>query len=198
MIQIGVAGSGCLVGGIVIGCYRDATQEFVAGNVAPTCFQNTDPEQPNQYARKAYLAAAVAVVKVCFRELRVQPGETSAVSNDYTLSGVHAWLTQQGYAWQIAQATAPLHDLLMHEFQAYLASLGCAIDHATLTDRAKVGLFWWQQVRWLKHGNVAARTPEPTRAALCKTGWAKFADWAYRPYAESRARKAAAHPGGAR
>ena len=197
MIHIGVAGSGCLVGGIVIGCYREETQEFVAGNVAPTFFQNTDPEQPNLYVRKAYLAAAVAVVKVCFRALQVQPGEAIAITSDYALAGVRAWLTEQGFAWQIAKATEPLAGLIVYEFQAYLASLGFEVQFATLTDPTKVGLFWWQQVRWLKHGNVAAHTPEPARAALCKTGWPAFADWAYQPYAQSRARKLA-HPGGAR
>ena len=59
MLQIDDEGWGCLVGGVVIGCYREPPEtgshtggEFVSGVVAPCYFQNDDAEEPNRYARR--------------------------------------------------------------------------------------------------------------------------------------------------
>ena len=186
MIEIDDAGWGCLIGGVVIGCYRSETGAFAAGQIAPAYFQNDDPEQPGLYRRKAYLAQAAAVVAVCLRELSATPAEPVRICRGCVLDGVRAWLTSAGYRWQTAKITGPLQELVERELQARLAELGFQVSYEQLTDRRQAGLFWYRQVEWLKGGHAAARQPVPERGAVCKTGWDSFTRWAYQPYSVAR------------
>lgn len=186
MIEIDDAGWGCLIGGVVIGCYRSETGAFAAGQIAPAYFQNDDPEQPGLYRRKAYLAQAAAVVAVCLQELSATPAEPVRICRGCVLDGVRAWLTSEGYRWQTAKITGPLQELVERELQARLAELGFQVSYEQLTDRRQAGLFWYHQVEWLKGGHAAARQPVPERGAVCKTGWDSFTRWAYQPYSVAR------------
>ena len=200
MLQIDDAGWGCLVGGVTVGCYRVETAEFVAGTVAPTFFQDDDPDEAGRFWRKDYLTAAARVVDVCLAQLKATPVEPVAICSGYVLDGVRARLTAQGYRWQIAKTpalhlpvcagasvTGPLQELVERTFQAHLAELGFHVSYDLLTDPNKAGLFWWKQVTWLKASNADATAPDPQRARVCKTGWSTFNTWACHPYAEARA-----------
>ena len=186
MLQIDDAGCGALVGGVTVGCYRVETAEFVAGTVAPTFFQDDDPDEAGRFWRKYYLAAAARVVDVCLAQLKATPVEPVAICSGYVLDGVRARLTAQGYHWQIAKLTGPLQELVERAFQAHLAELGFHVSYDHLTDHNQAGLFWYRQISWLKAGNAEATAPDPERARVCKTGLITFNTWAYHPYAEAR------------
>ncbi len=186
MIQINDAGWGCLVGGVAIGCYRVETGEFAVGLVAPTYFQDDDPQEPDHYRRQDYLQAAAQVAAVCLAQLKAMPAEPIAICSGYVLEGVRVWLTAHGYRWQAAKITGALQELVERAFQAHLAELGCHIGFDLLTDHSKSGLCWWWQIAWLKSGNVNATAADPARARVCKTGWSTYRTWANHPYAEAR------------
>jgi len=210
VIQIDDAGWGCLVGGVVIGCYRVPPEtasgapqqggEFVSGIVAPGYFQNDDAEEPNRYARRRYLDAAAQVAATCLARLKATPEDEVAVCSGHVLNGVRAWLTSQGYRWHAARTRAlhlpvcagasvigVLQEEVERAFQLHLAELGCNVGYDLLTDHARAGLFWWRQIQWLKGGDVNALAPDPARAVHCKTGWAAYPTWAYHPYRQARA-----------
>ncbi len=197
MLQIDDAGWGCLVGGVVIGCYRvppdpapGAFQqggEFVSGVIAPSYFQNDDAEEPNRYARRCYLDAAAQVAATCLARLKATPTEEVAVCSGHVLDGVRVWLTAQGYRWHTARITGALQEQVERAFQLHLAELGFNVGYDLLTDHERAGLFWWRQIQWLKGGDVNALAPDPALAALCKTGWAAYPTWAYHPYSQARA-----------
>jgi hypothetical protein len=194
MLRIDDVGWGCLVGGVTVGCYRVETAEFVAGTVAPAFFQDDDPDEPGHFRRKDYLNAAAHVVEVSLAQLKATPAEPAAICSGYVLDGVRAWLTAHGYQWQTAKIAGPLHELVERAFQAHLVGIGFNVSFDLLTDHNKAGLFWWQQVRWLKGGDVNATVPDPDRVQVCKTGWSTYLTWAYRPYAEARALAGRAKP----
>ena len=192
MLWISGAGSGCLIGGVVIGCYRELPEaashvdaEFVSGMIAPGYFQNDDPEEPDRYTRRRYLAVAAQVVAVCLGRLKATLAEEVAICSGHVLEGVRAWLTTQGYHWQVARSSA-IREPVGAAFHRHLAELGFNISHDLLADYARAGLFWWRQIQWLKGGDVNAPAPDPARAAVCKTGWAAYPLWAYHPYNQAR------------
>ncbi len=193
MIVIDDAGWDCLIGGVVLGCYRVESGAFAAGQIAPQFFQNDGPEQPDLYRRKVYLAQAAAVSAICLQQLAATVAEPVQIGRSPGLDGVRAWLTSQGYCWQTARITGLLPELVKRELQARLAEYGYAVSYEQLTDRRQAGLFWYHQVAWLKGGHAAARQPVPERAAVCKTGWDAYARWAYQPYSQARAQRAADH-----
>ena len=200
MLQIDAAGWGCLVGGVVLGCYRvpdpaaGAAQvggELVSGVVAPGYFQNDDAEEPNRYLRRRYLDAAAQVAATCLARLKTTPDEEVAICSGHVLDGVRGWLTSEGYRWHAARITGALQEQVEATFQLHLAELGFNVGYDLLTERDRAGLFWWRQIQWLKGGDVNAAAPDPTRAVVCKTGWPAYPTWAYHPY--SQARTLAAH-----
>ena len=115
MLQIDDAGWGCLVGGVVIGCYRvppdPVPGAFPAGwrvcqrVITPRYFQNDDAEEPKRYARRRYLDAAAQVAATCLTRLKATPTEEVAVCSGHVLDGVRVWLTAQGYRWHTARIT---------------------------------------------------------------------------------------------
>jgi hypothetical protein len=184
-IQIDDAGWGTLVGGMLIGVARVVPGQdiqFEHGVVAPKHFQET------AFGAKAYLPEATRVVAECFQRLQVQPDEPVRVCTGYALEGIRDWLTAKGYDWQPAKIEGPLQDAVEGALKEYLASLGFNVNYEMLTQVDKKGLLWWQQIRWLKGGDVDAREPVRERAALCKTGWASFEIWARYPYKEAKQR----------
>ena len=206
MIQIDDAGWGCLVGGVVVGCYREPPEagshtggEFVSGVIAPSYFQNDDADEPNRYARRRYLEEAAQIAATCLARLKATPAEkvatvaaqnrrcSAGVCTGHVLDGVRGWLTSQGYHWHVARITGPLQEQVETAFQLHLAELGFNVGYDLLTDHERAGLFWWRQIQWLKGGDVNALAPDPARAALCKTGWSAYPTWAYHPYSQARA-----------
>lgn len=194
MLQIDDAGWGCLVGGVVIGCYRipedpDAPEGacFVSGAISPAYFQNDDSEEPNRCARRRYLAAATETVTTCFARLKATPVEPVQIAPGPVLDGVQGWLSEAGYRWQAGRITGACHAQLAQAWQLHLAELGFSAGIDLLTNPERAGLFWWRQVQWLKGGDVQVVAPNPERAAVCKTGWAVYPTWAYHPYSQARA-----------
>ncbi len=180
MIQVDDAGWGSLVGGVVIGCYRPETEEFVHGVVAPRFFQGA------AFASKEYLAEAARQAAACFERLRVGKGEPVEICTGYVLEGIREWLTVQGYSWEPARITGPLQKRVERAFWEHLRSLGFDVPFDLYTDPTRRGLLWWRQVAWLKGGDADATAPVPERAAVCKTGWASYSVWATHPYREAR------------
>ena len=186
MIQIDDAGWGCVVGGVLIGVYRDGTDEFTYGLVAPRFFQG------QAFAAKAYMAEGGVQVAVCFDHLQVRADEEILCCTGYVLDGVCEWLAEHGYIVKRGKITGRLQDRIEGALQEYLAGLGFVVDYATLTAPDKKGLFWWKQVAWLKGGNVNATRSVPDRIELCKTGWDSFDTWANNPYDKAKAKGKAA------
>jgi hypothetical protein len=181
MIQIDDTGWGSLIGGVLVGVYRDESAEFTYGVVAPKFFQG------EAFAAKAYIAEGGVQVAACFEHLHVRADEKILCCTGYVLDGVCEWLAARGYKFERGKITGPLQGRIEGALQDYLAGLGFAVDYKTLTQADKKGLFWWKQVQWLKGGDVNATRPVPERVALCKTGWASFNTWANHPYREARA-----------
>lgn len=180
MIQIDDANWGGLIGGVLIGVYRDATGEFASGIVEPRFFQGA------AFAAKEYLREGGKRVAACFEQLGVQPDEDVLCCTGFVLDGVCAWLSERGYRFRRGKITGALQELVERASLAHLEQLGFEVEYTLLTDPRRKGLLWWKQVQWLKGGDVDARQPWPERAAQCKTGWASFEIWAYHPYHEAR------------
>lgn len=174
MLQIDDAGWGCLIGGVVIGCYRipESPDEhgwpcFVSGVISPRHFQNDDPEEPNRYARRRYLPAATEVIATCFARLKATPAEPVQIAPGPVLDGVQGWLSEAGYRWEAGRITGACHAQLAQAWQLHLAALGFSAGMDLLTNPARAGLFWWRQVQWLKGRGRPGGGPGPgTRPGL--------------------------------
>ena len=178
-ILIDDAGRMCLVGGMVVGVYREETDAFVHGIVEPHFFQG------DAFATGAYLVEVANQVAACFEQLGVGKDELIVVPGKRTMSRVHTWLEENGYILNKGQVAGQIRVELAHALQAYLFDLGFEIDYEALTNAMQKRRFWWRQIKWLKGGNPERSGSVRPRAEQCKTGWPTFDIWANHPYSRA-------------
>ncbi len=180
MIQIDDAGWGCLLGGVLIGAYREETQEFACAETPVDQFQGA------AFIEKAYLSDAVDAARDVLAQLKVEKDEPIRICTGYVLDGIRGMLEAEGYQWQTAKIVGPLQERIEGALLERLHALGVRdMDYETLT--GKQGLAYYKCLRWLKGGNINARQPAPGREQFAKTGWATYRAWAYLPYAQAKA-----------
>ncbi len=180
MIQIDDAGWGCLLGGVLIGAYREQTQEFACVEAPVNQFQGA------AFIEKAYLAGAVDAARDVLAQLNVEKDEPIRICTGYVLDGIRGMLEAEGYQWQTAKIVGPLQERIEGALLERLHALGVRdLDYETLT--GKQGLAFYKCLRWLKGENINACQPAPGREQFAKTGWATYRAWAYLPYAQAKA-----------
>ena len=178
-IQIDDAGWGCLLGGVIIGVYREETQRFVYGEVPVRFFQ------PPLFGQKAYLDKATEVVSgLLVDQMVVQPGEPVQICSGYVFTNVYRWLAEAGLSWSKVKVEGPLQVLVETTLQQRLAALGVEVSYEILTE--KQGLLFWKCLRWLKGGYINARRVLPGREVQAKTGWSTYSIWAGNPYQRAK------------
>jgi hypothetical protein len=181
MIQIDDAGWGSMIGGVIIGIYREETGEFRFEEVLVEYFQG------QKYHDKEYLFNAGYIALKLLNELRVTHIEPIKMCTGYCLDGIEEYLAAADYKFTRGKITGPLQDKIEHALRTVLAcKYDFKVTYDELTKPEKKGLFWWKQIAWLKDGNVNARKPNPLKAAQCKTGWSTFNTWATYPYADAK------------
>ena len=86
------------------------------------------------------------MVEQLFAEMGLRPGQVQVeCCTGYVLSGVRAWLSEQGYDWRTAKITGPLQEKVERAFLDLLQGYGLDIDYETLTE--KQGLAFWLCLR---------------------------------------------------
>ena len=176
-ILIDDAGWGCLLGGVVIGAFRQGTQEFVSGVVHTQYFQ------PPLFSGKTYLVVAATVAFDLLEKLSATEDEPLEICTGYVLNGVETWAKEYRPVTrnkiiglpQVMTETAFLQELL---------ALGLDVDYTILTQ--KQGLLFWKCLRWLKGGNIDATSVVPEREKHAKTGWKSYPTWATHTYADAK------------
>jgi len=172
-IQIDDAGWGCLLRGVLIGVYREETQEFACDEIPVAYFQGDAFEQ------RAYLDEAARIVEAMFGQLRVDKAEPIIVCTGYVLDGVRDWLTSARYNWRSGKIRGPLQERIETALLERLRELEVDLDYATLTE--KQGLTFWKCLLWLKGGQNINAPVRPERARWAKTGWASWGVWSTIP-----------------
>lgn len=186
-----------MIGGVCIGVYRVETKEYLRRIIAPEFFQGVS------FAQKAYHEEGAFLVRQCFAHLEVSGDEEILCCTGHVLDGIYDWLTRCGYLNVTrGKITGMLQQLVEQSFLDYLETLGFTVDYDLLTMADKKGLFWYNQVKWLKGGNANAQEARPDRVTLCKSGWRSFSIWAGNSYHKaeknSRRRRRSSADGGIR
>ena len=177
MVKIDDAGWGCLVGGVLLGIYREETSEFAYRQIPVEVFQGPS------FATREYCVAAYRITPDLLTAINVSKSEPIFVCTGEVLSGVRRYLADHGYNWRAGKITGGLQEKIETTLLQNLKRLEIKVDYETLTE--KQGLLFWHCVRWLKGGNLNGKAL-PERAKLCKTGWKTFRLWADLPYNEAR------------
>ena len=177
MVKIDDAGWGCLVGGVLLGIYREETSQFSYTEIPVEMFQG------QAFACRQYHEAAYRLTPELLRSIDVSPEEPITVCTGEVLAGVRRYLADNGYNWHRGKITGGLQEKIETALMQKLNGLGIRVDYKTLTE--KQGLLFWHCVRWLKGGNLNAKAL-PERERLCKTGWKTFRAWADLPYNQAK------------
>ena len=177
-IQIDDAGWGSLVGGTIIGAYREETGEAAFAMIPVEMFQG------EAFARKDYAAGAVAAAQAVLTELGHRHDEPITICTGFVLDGIREYLEKTGYCWQSGKITGPLQELIETRFLEELQKIGVkGVNYETLTE--KQGLFFWLCVKWLKNGNLNGKAA-PEKERLVKTGWGTYHIWSALPYDKAK------------
>ena len=192
MIQIDDAGWGSLVGGVLIGVYRDTDRAFRFDEVAPLFFQG------DRYLNKDYLQEAGTIALRLLMELGVPRSEEIFLCTGYCLDGVYSKLLEHGYCVSRGKITGPLQDKIEHTLRTVLeCKYSFKVTYEELTSLEKKGLFWWKQIHWLKDGNIDRHGFNNQKSVSCKTGWSTWPAWSKLPYSmagnEAKRLKTKAH-----
>ncbi len=177
MVKIDDAGWGCLVGGVLLGIYREETGEFDYREIPVEVFQG------RSFACRQYCDAAYRLTSELLRSINVTHEEPIMVCTGEVLAGVRRYLSDHGYNWLRGKITGGLQERIERTLQEKLKEVGIKVDYRTLTE--KQGLLFWHCVKWLKGGNLDGKGL-PERERLCKTGWKTFRVWADLPYSEAK------------
>lgn len=178
-IQIDDAGWGSLIGGTIIGAYREETGESAFATIPVEQFQG------EAFARKDYRTGAVAAAQSVLEKLGHRHDEPVTICTGYVLDSIREYLENKGYCWQAGKITGPLQELIENRFLEELQSLGVkGITFETMTE--KQGLFFWLCVKWLKGGNMNGKAL-PDREQAVKTGWSTYRCWSEMPYEQAKA-----------
>lgn len=181
MISLDDAGWGSLIGGVLIGVYREKTQEFRFEEVQVKYFQGA------AFSNKEYLDAAGLIATGLLANLKVTKQEPIKICTGYCLDGIAEVLSQEGFNSTRDKIIGPLQEKIESALRTVLeCKYGFKVSYEELTDPSKKGLFWYKQIQWLKDGNVNRQDCNPTKKSLCKTGWATFNAWANLPYQEAK------------
>jgi len=177
MIKIDDAGWGCLVGGVILGIYREETHDYNYGEIPVEIFQG------QKFQKKEYFQSAYQITPELLQSLNVSKKEQIMVCTGEVLGGVRRYLSDHGYNWKSGKIKGGLQTKVEKTLQEKLFSYGIRVDFKTLTE--KQGLLFWMCVKWLKGGNLNGRAI-PEREKLCKTGWRTFRIWADLPYDKAK------------
>jgi len=181
MILLDDAGWGCLIGGVLIGAYRKETCEYLSMEVPVESFQK------GSFKEKKYLAAAGAIAIQLLEKLNVSKSEPIMICTGYCLDGIAEELSNREYNFTRGKITGPLQFKIEKELRTTLLDkYNFKVSYDVLTELNKKGLFWWNQISWLKNGDVEKKGADKSRIPLCKTGWATFDVWAKYPYSEAK------------
>lgn len=177
MIKIDDAGWGCLVGGVILGIYREEAKQYGYKEIPVEVFQG------DRFKRKEYIDYAYKLTPELLEELDADKKEPIVVCTGEVLTGVRNYLSRNGYNWKPGRIEGHLQIRVEKTLQEKLFGYGIRVNFKTLTE--KQGLLFWHCVKWLKGGDLNAPAL-PDREKLCKTGWKTFRIWADLPYQEAK------------
>ena len=159
-VEIDDAGWGDLLGGVVIGCYRTETGQFVHRLIDIRFFQ--DPT----FDHKDYLDEASRLVQEMVQELKVDAPEPIMVCTGYVLSRAVYGLQQQGFKVSTGKITGPLQELGEQTFLNELKKLGYEpIPNREANGKMRARSFY-SMLNWMKE--------KPERCQYAKMGWSFF------------------------
>lgn len=169
-IQIDDAGWGCLLGGVLIGCYRVETGEFTAHEIPVTDFQG------ECFTHRRYLSTAWVCAKRGLEVLRHETSEPIQVCQGFVNGEVRRKLRVPGI-----RITGPFQARIEKALLDYLNKLGFPYQGST----EEYGKLFFEALRWLKGGNPNQRGMLPERMRMAKTGWETFRFYRDLPYKEA-------------
>jgi len=159
-IQIDDSGWGDLLGGVVIGCYREETKEFVYRLIDVNFFQDPVFEQ------KHYLNEASRVVQDLLKVMEVTKEEPIKLCTGYVLSRAVFDLRREGFNISAGKITGDLQDLAEQAFLNEIKKLGYEpIPDREVSNRMRAKSFY-HMLKWVKE--------KPERYKFAKTGWSFF------------------------
>lgn len=159
-----------MVGGMLIGCYRVETGEFVAHDI-PIC------EFQAAFASRHYLHVAWTAAQLGMMDLARKKDEPVQVCQGFVNSEIRRMLGVPG-----SKITGPFQARIEQALRDYLNGLGFPFKGST----EEYGKLFFESVRWLKGGNPQRRGMDPERVKLAKSGWRTFPAYQKYPYTEAK------------
>ena len=169
-IQIDDAGWGCMIGGVLIGCYRVETGEFYAWPIPVDRFQG------GAFSSRDYLSVAWVCAQAGLATLKREVSEPVQVCQGWVNQEIRRHLGVPG-----SKITGPFQARIEQALLDYLHGLG--FPYAGSTE--EYGKLFFESVRWLKGGNPNRRGMVSERVKVAKTGWATFSCYQDYPYREA-------------
>ena len=133
MVKIDDASWRCLVGGVLLGIYREKTSKFAYREIPVVLFQGVS------FATREYCVAAYRITPDLLTAINVTKSEPILVCTGEVLSGVRRYLADHGYNWRAGKITGGLQEKIETALLQNLNRLGVRVDYETLTE--KQGLF---------------------------------------------------------
>lgn len=168
-ITVDDAGSGDLLFGIVIGAYRDETQEF--------CYNVIDVKffQPGHFRKKEYLTQTSTIVCQLLNRLQVKPEEEIHICQGYIFDEAVEYL-RKTYGERLHRIKVVGEPQRLVEI-AYLDEIR-NLGYEPLPERdEKRAKNFFHMMRWLKSN--------PDMMKYAKTGWPRLSRYQmFKPYSE--------------
>lgn len=129
MVKIDDSGWGCLVGGVLLGIYREETGEYTYREIPVGLFQN------GNFVSKAYYNVAYNIAPRLLDALKVSRDEPIMVCTGEVLEGIRQFLSDHKYNWRSGKITGPLQEKVETSLLENLNRLGIRVDYETLTEK---------------------------------------------------------------
>jgi len=159
-ILVDDAGWGDLLGGVVIGCYRTETDEFLYRVVDIQFFK--DPA----FDEKHYLDETSRLIQEMVAELNCDKSEPIQLCTGYVLSHAVYELRQLGFNVSTGKITGKLQVLAEQAFLDELRKIGYEPLLNREANRRMRAKSFYDMLNWMKK--------DPSRRQYAKTGWRFF------------------------
>jgi len=159
-IMVDDAGWGDLLGGVVVACFREETEQFTYRMIGIKFFK--DPT----FDEKLYLNETSRLVQEMLQELKVDRSEPVKLCTGYVLSRTYLDLRRAGYNVTIGKITGPLQELGEQAFLNELRKIGYEpLPNREADGRMRAKSFY-HMLNWAR--------ADPKRMEFAKTGWRFF------------------------
>ena len=155
MLQIDDAGSGSLIGGVVIGAVRVENLDYYYEIIPVKYF--TSP----YFEEKKYMDYCIKIIKNILKHFNVNKSEEIQICQGYIFDKARVYLKNNGYNFISTKIEEPLQSVVENTYYEYSIKLGIPYEYLKYT---KYPFHLHRLLKWVF-------CDFEKRKKICKTGW---------------------------